>query len=243
MTLSHDSQGSGPVVVLLHSTVCDRRMWDPVVLPGFRLLRCDLPGYGGSPVLPAPFDTAAEVLALAGDGPVALVGSSGGGLVALEIAARWPSRVPALALLCTASPTLNPSPALRELWAQENALLDAGDVEGATALNVRTWVGPRAPDAVRAQVADMQRHAFEVQLAAGDVDEFEAEWSLDAITAPALLVSGAHDLPDFREVAAGLATRLPEARHVELDWAGHLPVVEDPAPVNALLFDFLSRHR
>lgn len=28
MTLSHDVAGDGPVLVLLHSGVCDRRMWD-----------------------------------------------------------------------------------------------------------------------------------------------------------------------------------------------------------------------
>jgi len=27
--LSHDMVGTGDTVVLLHSSVCDRRMWDP----------------------------------------------------------------------------------------------------------------------------------------------------------------------------------------------------------------------
>ncbi|GID28042.1 alpha/beta fold hydrolase [Paractinoplanes brasiliensis] len=242
MTLAHDVHGSGPEVLLLHSTVGDRRMWDPQIgrLGARRVIRCDLPGYGESPVAAEPADVAALVLELAGPQPVALIGSSGGGQVALEIAARWPARVRGLALLCAAAPSLEPSPRLRAMWEQEETLLEAGDVEAATELMVRSWVGPRATGETRALVRRMQQHAYEVQLAAADVDDLDTGWSVDTVAAPVLLVTGAHDLPDFHDVAAGLAARLPRARHVELDWAGHLPSLEDPEPVNRLLRDFLD---
>jgi 3-oxoadipate enol-lactonase len=246
MTLSHDRTGSGPAVLLLHSTVCDRRMWDPQVAAlaaaGFQAVRCDLPGYGNSPVPGGPFDTAAEVAALldALDLPeTAVIGSSGGGAVALEVAARWPRRVTALALLATAGAGLVPGPALRAVWDQENTLLEAGDIDGATELMVTTWLGPRADDTARDLVRRMQRHAFAVQLAAGDVEEIETQYEVGAIRARTLLVTGAHDLPEFRQLAVALAGTLPVARHVELDWAGHLPSLEDPAAVNALLLEFL----
>jgi pimeloyl-ACP methyl ester carboxylesterase len=136
---------------------------------------------------------------------------------------------------------MSPSPRLQALWEREEALLEAGDVAGATELNVATWVGPRAGDAARAKVREMQRHAFEVQLAAPpNAAMAHPDWQLDTITAPALLVSGAHDLPDFTAIATDLAGRLPSAEHVELDWAGHLPNLEDPAPVNELLLRFLA---
>ncbi|MEU9982798.1 hypothetical protein [Streptomyces sp. NPDC050856] len=64
---------------------------------------------------------------------------------------------------------------------------------------------------------------------------------LAAVRAPCLAVSGARDLPDFREAAARLAARLPDARHVELDWAGHLPGLERPSGVTAPLTGFLGR--
>lgn len=246
MTLSHDRTGSGPAVLLLHSTVCDRRMWDPQVsalaAAGFQAVRCDLPGFGDSPVPAGPVDTAAEVAAVLdglGLASAALIGSSGGGAVALEFAARWPRRVSALALLCTASADLEPGPPLRAVWDKENALLEAGDVGGATELMVTTWLGPRAGEQTRELVREMQRHAYEVQLAAPDIEEVETPYEVAAIRARTLLVTGAHDLPEFRQVALGLAGALPAVRHVELGWAGHLPGLEDPEPVNALLLEFL----
>jgi len=247
MTLSHDVAGDGPTVVLLHSTVCDRRMWDPQVpvlaAAGYRVVRCDFRGFGDSPVPDRPTSDAGDVVELMdslGAEQVALVGASGGGRVALEIAAGRPQRVTTLALLCTAWSGHAPSAELRAFWAREDALHSEGDVAGATELNVDLWVGPAADQAAREQVRRMQRHAFDVQLAAAEeFPPLRTEPDLAAITARTLLVSGAHDVIDFRETAVELADRISGARHVELDWAGHLPSLERPDAVNPLLLDFL----
>ncbi|MFD0273500.1 alpha/beta fold hydrolase [Kitasatospora sp. NPDC127111] len=247
MIISHDVTGSGPAVLLLHSTVCDRRMWDAqvpaLVAAGRRVIRCDLRGYGETPMPDGPHNNAQDVVDLLdrlGIERTALVGASGGGRVALELAARWPDRVTALALLCTALAGQETSSELRKFGELEDSLLEAGDIAGATDLNVDTWLGPDATPAAREAVRRMQRHAFDVQLAA--TEEYEpvrVEFDLAAITAPTLLVSGSHDLPDFRRIADHLATRLPDARHLELPWAGHLPNLERPDAVNTLLSDFL----
>jgi len=248
VTLAHDVAGDGPAVLLLHSTVCDRRMWDPqvpaLVAAGYRVARCDLRGYGDSPLPDGPYDEGQDVIDLLdalGADRVALVGASGGGRVSQEVAARWPDRVAGLALLCTATAELEPGPDLSAFGEREEALLEAGDVAGATDLNVTTWLGPDADAATREKVREMQRHSFEVQLAASDeTGPVRAPYELSAITAPSLLVSGAYDLPDFRAIAADLAARLPDARLVELDWAGHLPSLERPDIVNGILIDFLG---
>jgi len=247
MTLTYDETGSGPAVVLLHSTVCDRRMWDPQVQPltaaGFRLVRPDFRGYGETPAPGAPWNDAqdvADLLDTLGIRDTVVIAASGGGRVAMEFAARWPSRVTALALLNTALAGHEPSQALQAFGAREDALLEAGDIDAATELNVQTWVGPLADEATRAKVRQMQRHAFEVQLAGDDdVAPIRVEADLHAITARTLLVAGAHDLPDFREIAAKLETILRDAKLIELDWAGHLPSLERPERINPLLIDFL----
>lgn len=247
MALSHDVAGDGPVLVLLHSGVCDRRMWDAqwaaLLDTGYRVVRCDFRGFGESPVADRPYDDAenvADLLRSLGIERAALVGSSYGGKVALEVAARRPDTVTALVLLCSALPGHEPSDVLRSFAEQEEALIEAGDIAGAVELNVETWLGPEADDAVREQVRRMQRRAFDVQLAAAE--EFaptEAEVNLSLITAPCLAMSGGHDLPDFREIAALLPKQLADARHRELPWAGHFPNLERPAEVTDLLTRFL----
>jgi pimeloyl-ACP methyl ester carboxylesterase len=246
MTLSHDVAGDGPTVVLLHSTVCDRRMWDPQVPvlaeAGYRVVRCDFRGFGDTPApdrSTSDADDVVELMDALGAERVALVGASGGGRVALEIAAGRPQRVTTLALLCTAWSGHAPGAELRAFGAREDELLEAGDVAGATDLNVEMWVGPAADEEARDKVRRMQRHAFDVQLAAEEFRPIKTEPDLSAITARTLLVSGRHDVIDFRETAVELADRIAGARHVELDWAGHLPSLERPAELNPLLLDFL----
>jgi len=245
--ISYDVAGSGPALVLLHSTVCDRRMWDPqwpvFADAGYRVVRCDFRGFGATPVPQGPHSDADDVLDVVGElgvGPVALVGASYGGKVALEIAARWPQRVMALALVCAGMPGHEATDVLRGFWHREEELIEAGDIAGAVELNVATWLGPEADAATRERVRLMQRHAFDVQLAAPvEYEPVEVAVDLRAITAASLVVAGAKDLPDFRLIAARLAALLPGARQVELPWAGHLPTLERPHELSAMLTAFL----
>jgi 3-oxoadipate enol-lactonase len=246
MTLSHDVAGSGPAVVLLHSMVCDRRMWDPqmaiLINAGYRVMRCDMQGFGETPPPDRPYNDAQDVidlLDLLGIEQAALIAASGGGRVALELAARWPLRATSLALLCTALAGREPSAERRAFGEREDALIEAGDIDGATELNVNTWLGPHADEATREKVREMQSHAFKIQLAAEEFEPIGAETDLSAITAPSLLISGGHDFTDFRQIAVHLSHELADARHLELAWAGHLPSLERPDALNPLLIDFL----
>ena len=248
MTLSHDVAGDGPAVLLLHSGVCDRRMWDPqwpaLLDAGHRVIRCDLRGFGDTPLAEKPYDNAADVLDLLDRldvGETAIVGASFGGAIALDIASRSPERVTALALLCTAFPGHEAGPEVRAFAEREDELLESGDVDGAVELNVTTWLGPEAGDATREHVRRMQRHAFDVQLEA-DPEASPAKPTVEpaAVRARCLAVSGARDLPDFRSIAARVPELIPGADHLELDWAGHLPSLERPDETTALLLRFLN---
>ncbi|MFE4311387.1 alpha/beta fold hydrolase [Streptomyces sp. NPDC056891] len=251
MTLSHDLAGQGPTtVLLLHSGVCDRRMWDgqfhALAEAGHRVVRCDLRGFGDTPVDAAHThaDDVRELLDHLGVERAAVVGSSFGGKVALELAVRHPGHVSALALLASGIPGFAPGDELRAWDDREDELLEAGDLDGAVELNVDTWLGPEAGPEARALVREMQRHAFEVQLAVPEelhpvTPEVTAD-DLAGIEVPALVAVGAHDLPDFRAVADDLTRLLPGARRVDLDWAGHLPALERPAETARLLTAFLA---
>ncbi|EDY42860.2 alpha/beta fold hydrolase [Streptomyces sp. SPB074] len=243
-----------PTVVLLHSGVCDRRMWSSLLAalpPTYRGLAPDPRGFGGSTLdQDIPHDDARDVLALLdgiGVERFALVGSSYGGRVALRLAGLVPERVPALVLLCPAAPGLEETEALAALDAREEKLVAAGDLDGACALMTDTWLGPDADASVRAEVARMQRRAYQLQLAgpqgAGRTEE-GGPVPLSAVTAATLVVTAAHDLPEFRALAAGLPDRLTGAReteYVDLSSSGHLPNMERPEETTLLVRDFLGR--
>ncbi|MBG0831781.1 alpha/beta hydrolase [Planomonospora sp. ID67723] len=247
MTIMFDDGGSGSPVVLLHSSTADSRMWDPQweVLTGrFRVVRPDLRGYGRTPyAADRPYSDSgdvAELLAAIEVERAVLVGSSHGAGVALELAAAHPGLVSRLVLLNPGS-GLKATPDLKAFGAEENRLLEAGEIEAAVELNVRTWLGPEAGEEVRARLAEMQRHAFQVQLAADpEPSQLEGEVDLAKVEAPALVVSGAHDLPYFQLSARRVAAELPSARLVELPWAGHLPSMERPEEITALILEFIG---
>ncbi len=254
MGLAYDIAGSGPAVLLLHSSVCDRRMWDPqwslLAEAGYRAVRCDFRGHGETPAPTGPFNAADDVrdlLDTLGIGTTILVGSSYGGRVAQEVAARWPDRVSSLVLICAATRLFPATEAITAFGTREDELLEAGDVAGAVALNVDTFLGPRASAETRAAVTAMQRLTFDIQIAAEDAAQSRdsdfvrnSDFDLSAVTARTVVVSGDHDVDYFQLTADYLARAIPGATRLALPWAGHLPTLEDPAAVNPLLLEWLA---
>ena len=246
--MAYDEAGTGEPLVLLHSGVCDRRMWEPQwasLSERFRVVRPDLRGFGDTPLPPGRFSFVADTLELLdhlGVQRASVVGSSLGGRVALELATSAPDRVERLVLLCSAFKGLEPTADAVAFEEAEETLLEVGDLDGFVELNVATWLGPEADEATRGLVRVMQRRAAEVQLAAEQGPEQPEVESLEVdpatIAAPALVVSGGKDMDHFQAVAAHLGETMANARRVHLDWAGHMPSLERPEPVTALISDF-----
>ena len=181
-------------------------------------------------------------------GSAAVVGSSYGGRVAMELATAHPARVSSLVLLCSAYRGLEPSaedaPALEAFGGEEERLLEAGDVDGAVELNVRHLGGAGGGPELRELVGDDA--AARLRGAAGGrragpaaLDRAASRSTRRRSRCDTLVVSGAHDLGHFRAIAAHLGEQIPGAELVELDWAGHLPSMERPDAVLALLLDVL----
>jgi 3-oxoadipate enol-lactonase len=247
MSVWYEESGTGRAVVLLHSTSADARMWDDVWEPlaaSFRVIRLDMRGYGKSPlVAEKPYSNAGDVAELLdglGIAAAAVVGSSGGGRVALELAAIRPGLVSELVLIA-AGAGLPPTPELAAFGDEEDRLLEAGDVAGAAELNARMWLGPEGGDQARAKLTEMQRNAFELQLAADPEPEVtRPEVDLTAITVPALVVVGGRDLSYFADTGRHLVAEMPSATLLELPWAGHLPAMERPQEIADLLITRLT---
>src|ERR1700732_3053893 len=103
---------SQPTIVLLHGAGFDHTSWALhsrwFAHHGYGVLAPDLPGHGRSSGAPLSTiadmaDWTAALLDAAGSAKAWLVGHSMGSLVALEAAARHPTRVSALSLIGTAA--------------------------------------------------------------------------------------------------------------------------------------------
>lgn len=243
MTVHHEVRGSGPPVVLVHAGGFDSRMWEPLaerLEDRFALIIPDLPGHGQSPFPSESFAFAERLLALLDELDVpqaAFVGASFGGKVTMELLTAAPGRVSAVVLLAGTLDLGEWSAELKAVWAEEEALMEAGDVDGAVALGVRTWV--REP-AVAGLVADMSRLALELDLA-GYVEPLDLPVDLGLVRVPTLAVSGGLDLPDFARIADHVVATVPGAERAEVPDAGHLIALERPDATAALVRPFLER--
>jgi pimeloyl-ACP methyl ester carboxylesterase len=164
-----------------------------------------------------------------GGRPAALVGASYGGLVCLDFAARHPELVSALVVLDAPLPDHDWSADFLAYAEREEELLEEGDLEAATDLNLSYWGLP-------GEMRPVVRASLDLE-----VEEVESV-DLAAVRAPALVVVGAEDKPDFRAMAERLARELPDAELEVVEGAGHLPSMERPDAVLELVRPFLRRN-
>ncbi len=234
-------------VLLLHAGIADARMWAPQVealrAAAHEPVAPDLPGFGDEPLVPPTVDYvafAADRLGEAG----AVVGCSFGGRVALELAAARPDLVRALVLVAPGLASTEWSEATRADFAEEEELVEEGDLTGAAEQQARMWLAAEAEPAVRELTAAMTLRSYEQQLPVdGQVrtawPEPSAETRLADVAAPTLLVNAGEDRPELHDVVARLARELPDAHVATIEGSGHLPSLERPDELNRLLLEFL----
>jgi 3-oxoadipate enol-lactonase len=226
------------VIVLVHSGVCDARMWDGFDLPG--AVRHELRGFGRTPMPPAGrFSNAEDLLATLHE-PSALVGASYGGLVCLEVAARRPELVPDLVLVGAPLPDHDWSQEILEFSRREEELLEEGELRAAAALNADFWLEDPAP---RERVIEMQERAFELQSGSEAENDEPESIDLAAVGARTLVAVGELDKRDFHRIAERLVREIRGARHAVIEGAGHLPSLEKPGETARLVREFLAERQ
>ncbi len=257
MELWHEIAGDGSPVLLIHEGICDSRMWDAQwqTFPRkHRTVRCDLRGYGRTPLPVERFSNAGDIVELLDRltlGPAALVGVSVGGRIAVEVALARPDLVDRLVLVGAGLPGHDWSEGAQRYFEEEESALERGDVEAAVEANLRMWVdGPRrAPEDVdpdvRRFVAEMQRHAFEVQLPAGDEVEEDllvpdAASRLGEISVPTLVLVGGEEVADMHALADQLVAGITGARKAVIPGTAHVPSIERAEEFDRLVLGFLS---
>lgn len=257
--LAYDRKGAGEPVVLLHGIGHRRQAWSPIfdTLAGdYDVIAFDLAGFGQSPALPSsmPYDMdhvcshlTANFQSLGIDRPH-VVGNSLGGAIALELGARDAARsVTALSPAGFFGPA-NRFIALAQLIALRAVSLASPDVVlravSATSLGRRIigsalYAHPERVDAA-ATLGDARAmkasKAFERVALSAMRYRFSRK-----ISVPTTVVWGTRDrlLPYAQSATA--RERLPEAEHVGLVDAGHVPMVDQPDKIVRLISETIAR--
>lgn len=253
--LHYEEHGAGSPILGVHGTPGSAVMWEDAAtelgLHG-RAIIYDRRGFDRSaPQGPCAtlnlvdhVDDAAAVLAALHAGPAIVIGRSTGGLIAIELAHRFPDKVKALVLLEPALFTIDPEAGA---WARNlrHRVLQrcAGHGGHYAEAVIREALGDTAWESFPAEIqqrlaatspavlAEINGHGMDLSEDALALNEDE----LSGIRCPALIVSAQDSIEACRQVNLRLSGALPRT-HTVLVTGGHLINPAHPA-----ILDFVDR--
>ena len=242
-----------PVVAFSHSLAADGGMWAEQVpaflAAGYRVLRIDLRGHGGSDAFPGAYTMrhlADDVLHVL-DGlelpAVDFCGLSIGGAIGQELAVRNPGRIRNL-ILCDTQPTSFKDAKTR--WGGRiEAIVAANSMEPIADATLGRWLSAdfKARKPVRWRHVRGMVTATTLQGyigCAAALTEFNFVADLPNIAAPTLVVCGANDSGADPANSKLIAASVQRGVYREIPEAGHLPNIEQADLFNAIVLGWLK---
>jgi pimeloyl-ACP methyl ester carboxylesterase len=244
-------QGKGTSLVFLHGYPFDRSIWQGqidhfskeahVVVP-------DTPGFGLSPDLPgdskdtsmdAYADTLAEVLKANNQNSIVLIGHSMGGYIAFAFARRHADMLKGLVLVATKAGA--DTEAGREgRYKQAAAVEERGAQAVVEAMLPKLFAPatyeekPELVEAVRNTMLNQNRHGIMAALYAM-ASRPDSTPGLADISVPTLIITGAEDAIIPAPEAGILQSNIRNSKHVSVEGAGHMLMMEQPDKFNEAL--------
>jgi pimeloyl-ACP methyl ester carboxylesterase len=250
--------GSGPTVMLVHSSVSGARQWRRLMdylKAEFHVRAVNLFGYGGTAPWPGEtvqtLDDQARIVEAAlpaNADAVCLVGHSFGGSVAMKVAARLAGRVVKLVLLETNPFHLLKQAGRAEAFAEAMELRNfikkfggLGEWSAAAEKFADYWGGPGSwhamPAERRSAFADALRPNFFEWDAV--MDETPVEQWAHLLPAATLVVSDRNTVRPIREITELLRRSCPMWTYKEIAAGGHMAPLTHPDVINPLVSSFL----
>ena len=240
-----DGLHEGPVLLLGGSLGTTLEMWEPQragIGGAARLVSFSQRGHGASPVPAGPYRIAelgGDVLALMdrlGLERASYCGLSIGGMVGQWLAINAPQRIERLVLICTSAHL----PPAEDWHPRAVTVREAGTTEAIADAILQRWFTPgyaeRNPETVahyRRMIASIPAQGYAGCCEAIAAVDLRA--GLERITAPTLVIAGAHDPATPAEHGAAIADAVVGARLELLDPAAHLASVERATEVSGLI--------
>lgn len=235
-----DSPGSPATLVLLPGLAGDPAMWHDQLMA----LADRHPIVTDVHMRHASIPEMAAALLARHPGPLALCGTSMGGMVAMEAARQAPARVHGLALLGTTA--RGESDEMRQVREKAIALFAQGRVAEVIEPNVAMAFHPdRASDRpLLDRYLDFVMRAGAQQLVRQNravIARPDARPHLPTLRCPTLVACGADDQLTPPELSREIAALIPGADLVLVPQCGHMLTMEQPAAVNVALRAWLQR--
>jgi pimeloyl-ACP methyl ester carboxylesterase len=250
--VAYSDAGQGPVVMLLHATLHDRRDFDaiaPSLRRDHRVIALDWPGHGESPA-PSPnyrptaasyADVLADVVAALDLPPAAFIGNSVGGFAAARLAITDPQRVSRLVLVNTGGFIAGP---VTNVYCR--ALGTPAVMKRILPRLIRSYMKATSDTdhAIQERLLARANTHEGVVLTAALWRSFAApEHNLrphaDRITAPCLIIWGSKDTVALMRFGRATAAAIPGSR-LEVLPTGHVVFSSDPDGFLAIAAPFLA---
>jgi 3-oxoadipate enol-lactonase len=257
-SIAYDLVGSenGAVVCMTHSLASDGGMWaeqvPPLLAAGFRVLRLDMRGHGGSDPVAGDYtmsalasDVAAVLDALA-IARVHFIGLSIGGMLGQAFALEHGNRLTS-AMWCDTLPS-TPSGA-PEVWQQRvDAVRTANSLAPLAEPTVERWLteafkarNPGRYKQIRDTIVGTTPTGYLGCVAA--IRNFDFIARLPTVKLPVLVVCGSDDAGTPAADNRKLAGLVPGGRYEEIANALHFPNVEHPDTFNRIMLGWLNAQR
>jgi 3-oxoadipate enol-lactonase len=245
-----DGPDNAPWLILSNSLLTNLSMWDDQVATlarSFRILRYDQRGHGGTEATAGDYSfdlLVADIIALIdmlGISRAHFCGLSMGGMTALFLAQRHPQRFDRI-IACDCGPASTEASA--QQWKERIEIASRDGMGALVEPTIARWFPPdfvatKAPvlDKVRGMILSTPLAGF--RGCAMALSNYDLRGGLAGIDRRTLLIVGTKDatlggIRQIKEAVRGSAL-------VELEGAGHISNVEQPAAFTRAVADFLSR--